>query len=243
MCLILFAVQPNHEYRLVIAANRDEFYRRPAEPADRWPDSPGVLAGRDKEMGGTWLGINENGRFAAVTNFREDPPAILPPRSRGELPAGFLSSDEAAISYSEALTVSANDYRGFNLLVADEQSVVYSCNRSGKPRILQPGCYGLSNQVLDCNWPKVTDGRGQLKELVERKQGRLSEHLFEILMGSGDTREFSNSFINGEEYGTRAATVVLIRQDGEIFFEERTFGANGIPLGTASFAISRNGGS
>ncbi|MCS5573339.1 MAG: NRDE family protein, partial [Pseudomonadales bacterium] len=83
VCLILFAVEPNPEYRLIVAANRDEFYSRVAEPAELWPDESGVLGGRDKGMGGTWLGINHNGRFAAVTNFKEEPPQPLPPLSRG----------------------------------------------------------------------------------------------------------------------------------------------------------------
>ena len=243
MCLILFAVEPNPEYRLIVAANRDEFYSRVAEPAELWPDESGVLGGRDQGMGGTWLGINHNGRFAAVTNFKEEPPQPLPPLSRGALPLGFLTGKQDPATYSQAVSEQAEDYRGFNLLIADQNGVAYYCNRQIKPKVLGPGFYGLSNQALDCNWPKVTDGRIQLEQLVQQEQSQLPESLFKILMSSGDDREFSNSFIRGEEYGTRAATVVLIKRNSEIFFEERTFGAGGTPLGDSSFVINYTAGS
>ena len=243
MCLILFAVEPNPVYRLIVAANRDEFYDRAAEPAELWPDMPGVLAGRDKDMGGTWLGINHKGRFAAVTNFKEEPPQPPRPQSRGELPLGFLTGKQDSTTYSQAVSDRADEYRGFNLLTADQNCVTYYSNRQSKLKVLAPGFYGLSNQALDCNWPKVIDGRLQLEQIVQQERSRLPESLFKILMNSGDDREFSNSFIRGDEYGTRAATVVLVKRNGEIFLEERTFGAGGKPLGNASFAINYTAGS
>lgn len=238
MCLILFAVKPNPKYRLVVAANRDEFYSRPAYPARLWNDHPEILAGRDAEMGGTWLGVNRQGKFAAVTNYRETPPVKIPPRSRGELPLRYLAGNKDASAYAASIVPKANDYRGFNLLAADDFSVQYLCNRTGETKTLINGYYGLSNQVLNCSWPKVSLGRKQLKQSLDNIEDELSERLFDILMDSGDGREFSNSFISGEEYGTRAMTVVLIGRDGDIYFEERTFGVNGKAIGNESFSIN-----
>ena len=243
MCLILFAVEPNPDYRLIVAANRDEFYSRSAEPAHCWPDQPSLLAGRDKEMGGTWLGINQNGRFAAVTNFKEEPPHSLTARSRGELPLQFLTSNQDPKTYSEGVSRRAKDYRGFNLIAANHNSVAYYSNRQDRPKILEPGYYGLSNQILDCDWPKVAEGRMLLKQSIKQEDSKLVANLFEILSSRGDDREFSSSFIQGNEYGTRSSTVVVIKHNGEIFFEEKTFGTGGISLNDANFLISYNVGS
>jgi uncharacterized protein with NRDE domain len=227
VCLILFAVNPNERFRLIVAANRDELYARPTVNADFWPEHPDILAGRDENMGGTWLGIDRQGRFAAVTNFREEPPAPLPPRSRGDLPLNFLNADTTPLDYVKDVSTRSETYRGFNLIVADSQSTLYYGNRAGNPRELADGYYGLSNQVLDCDWPKVIEGRQRLQKKMESDADDLSESLFELLLSSGDDREFSNSFISGDEYGTRAASVVLKTHDGEIYFEERNFGPGG----------------
>ena len=243
MCLILFAVNPNPEYRLIVAANRDEFYSRKASPAELWRDKPGILAGRDQEKGGTWLGIREDGRFAAVTNFKEEITQTLPKRSRGELPTNFLLGNEDPVTYSEAVSKKAEKYRGFNLLTANNKSVAYYSNRLDKPVVLKSGYYGLSNQALNCNWPKVAEGRKLLRDNVQINEKKLPAKLFEILMHKGDGREFSDSFITGKEYGTRAATVVIIKNSGGILFEERTFGPGGAPLANDSFVISYNGDS
>jgi uncharacterized protein with NRDE domain len=242
MCLILFAVNPNDRYRLVVAANRDELYERPTVPASFWQNSSGVLAGRDENMGGTWLGISRAGRFAAVTNFREDPPDPLPPRSRGDLPLHFLQGAMSASDYLQSIQDEGNAFRGFNLIVADESATGYYGNRdqSGSPRSLDSGCYGLSNQLLDCDWPKVIDGRTRLGTLVDQAPNELVEALFNLLLDEGDEREFSNSFISSEIYGTRAATVAIIEKTGEIYFEERNFGAGGLPLASSIHQFSCN---
>jgi uncharacterized protein with NRDE domain len=239
MCLILLAVNPNDRYRLIVAANRDELYARPTKSADYWQDHPEVLAGIDENMGGTWLGVNRQGRFAAVTNFREDPPDPLPPRSRGDLPIGFLKSDISGADYLTGVSERGQTYRGFNLLLADSEHCYYFGNRSGSPpRQLDDGCYGLSNQLLDCDWPKVIEGRSRLTSLVQSaNKEELIESLFETLLNKGDDREFSNSFIASETYGTRAATVVLISHGGDITFEERNFAEHGAPLTGSRFTI------
>ncbi len=238
MCLILFAVNPNDRFQLVVAANRDELFARPTINADFWTEHPDILAGRDENMGGTWLGIDRQGRFSAVTNFREEPLDPQPPRSRGDLPLNFLKGGNNPHDYVKDVSNRGEAYRGFNLIAADRRSVFYYGNRANKPRQLADGYYGLSNQVLDCDWPKVIGGRRRLQQEIEGGTNNLVECLFELLMGAGDDREFSGSFIRGETYGTRAATLVLMGHNGEIYFEERNFGAGGIRLNSKSFSFS-----
>ncbi len=227
MCLILLGVRPDEEHRIVVAANRDEFYARPTAQAGWWEDHDDILAGRDLQAGGTWLGITTGGRFAAVTNFREDPPDPLPPRSRGDLTAGFLKSDISPAEYLEALRPERNAFRGFNLIVADAGSVCYYSNREDEVRELGSGFYGLSNQLLDCDWPKVIRGRAQLEDL--RETGFQTEDLYRLVFCDGDGEPYSQSFIRSETYGTSASTALRIRNTGDVYFEERNFGPEGEP--------------
>src|ERR1700722_6462492 len=119
MCLVLIAWRGSPQFPCVVAANRDEFHARPAARAEWWPDHPEILAGRDLEAGGTWLGVTRAGRFAALTNFRDPEQAPPDPPSRGELVVTML---ESGASVAEGLTylrdVGAN-YNGFNLIFSD----------------------------------------------------------------------------------------------------------------------------
>ncbi len=240
MCLILFGVQPNRELRLVVAANRDEFYRRPASSADYWDDHPEVLAGRDLEMNGTWLGISTSGRFAAVTNFRESPPDPIPPRSRGDLTTGFLKSKRSVAEYVSEIQKRSDEYRGFNLVLDDGTHTYYYSNRATGLLKLEPGFYGLSNQLLDCNWPKVSKGREKLLKLTTdiADIDKLHTELFSLLFDRGDDEAFSNSFIATAEYGTCAATVLTITNDGEARFQEQGFSENGQPQQLSDFRLN-----
>lgn len=237
MCLILFAINPDTNHRLVVAANRDELFARPTRPAGFWDSNPDVLAGTDLNMGGTWLGVNRAGAFAAVTNFREEPPDPLPPRSRGDLPRDFLINHPHPAEYVRQVNEIGTAYRGFNLIVADDSGCHYVSNRSAQPRELAPGFYGLSNQLLDCDWPKVIEGRRRLTAMDFGAES-LPEQLFSLLTDDGDNREFSNSFIRGDTYGTRAATVVLISNRGEVYFEERNFDENAQSLETNQYRFT-----
>lgn len=227
MCLILFAIQPDAHHRLVVAANRDEQYARETRQADYWEDHPHIVGGRDLVAGGTWLGVTTAGRFAAVTNFREEPPDPLPPRSRGELTANFLESSDEPQAYLAGVHEVGEEYRGFNLVVGDGTDYFYYSNREGIVRRLAPGFYGLSNQLLDCDWPKVVRGRKQLSKLSGRSFP--PGDLFELLFCKGNEEPFSQSFIATERYGTSASTVVKIGADGEVYFEERNFRPMGEP--------------
>ena len=169
MCLIVFAIDSHPRYPFVLAANRDEFYARPTQPLQVWPDAPHVLAGRDLEAGGTWLGITRNRRFAAITNVREGVQRTAAQRSRGELTRDFLLGKQSAAQYAQLAYADGEHYAGFNLLLGDGASIYYCSNRGETPRALDRGIYGLSNDSLDTQWPKVVGSKTELRELLERE--------------------------------------------------------------------------
>lgn len=254
MCLILLAWQAHPRYALVFGGNRDEAYSRPAAPAAFWKDEPEIYGGRDLELGGTWLGIRRNGRFAAVTNFRDGPPRVRAPRSRGELPADFLRGSEPPPDYLQRVAPQAQAFGGFTLLVGDGRSLFAFSNRGGGIEPVSAGVHGLSNHLLDTPWPKIVQGKRRLSALLEADETRLIAGLFEALadrtpapdselpdtgIGPGRERELSPAFIAGERYGTRASTVMLVGLDGAVYFEERRFGPHGTSLGQTArrFAV------
>jgi len=249
MCLILFAWQSHPRYPLVVAANRDEFHDRPTAPAEFWEESPTILAGRDLEAGGTWLGISRSGRFAAVSNYREPLFKASPLEySRGHLVRDFLLDDSAPIAHAGRLQKQGSHYRGFNLLIGDPETLFYVSNRKNKPESVASGSHGLSNHLLDTDWPKVHSGRTRMDSVL-RDEHVDSEALLDLLADRGSkdptrltTEELqsepekmtSRIFIDSPIYGTRSSTVVLVNGDGEISFVERQFDANGKPTGTQS---------
>jgi uncharacterized protein with NRDE domain len=180
MCLILFAYKIHPSYNLIVAANRDEFYERPSSPAEFWEDAPQVLAGRDLKEGGAWLGITREGKFAAITNYR-DPAAIKADApSRGKLVSNFLIGPENAISYLKKISGQAHRYNGFNLIFGDDRDIFAYSNRGEKQK-LEAGIYGLSNRLLDNAWPKVVRGKKALSAVMAKKGDDLEAALFTIL--------------------------------------------------------------
>ncbi len=175
MCLILFAYRVLPGMPLIVAANRDEFYDRPAQSAHFWPDAPAVLAGRDKIASGTWLGVNRRGHFAAITNFASADlqplpaaptnEASQPTHSRGALASNFLHGHIRAMEYARALR--GGDYEGFNLLLWDGETLVCTSNR-GPTQALEPGYHGLTNAEFGARWPKVVDGIESLRRVVNQ---------------------------------------------------------------------------
>ena len=236
MCLILFAVEPSDDCSLIVAANRDEQHARATLAADYWQDLPGILGGRDLVAGGTWLGLSQSGRFAAVTNFAETPPDPIPPRSRGELTADFLASTSDCESYLNIVQSRAAEYRGFNLLISDGESVYYYSNRNSGAKKLSRGYYGLSNQLLDCDWPKVIQGREQIKREITAGENQLTERLFNMLRFEGDDTPHSGKFILGDRYGTSVSSVVLQTKQGA-WFEERGFDPKGTQVRSKIFEV------
>ncbi|OHE32562.1 MAG: hypothetical protein A3J94_13000, partial [Syntrophus sp. RIFOXYC2_FULL_54_9] len=180
MCLLLFAWRVRDDYPLVLAANRDEFYARPSAPADFWDDEPEILAGRDLQEGGTWLGITRSGRIAALTNYRDPTSFKANAPSRGGLVSGYLRGGADPESYLAGLVPDAGSYNGFNLLAGDRSGLFYFSNR-GSQQKLEPGIYGISNSLLDVPWPKVVQGKKKLAEMLAGKARPTPERLFRLL--------------------------------------------------------------
>ena len=240
MCLIALAWKARPDLPLLVAANRDEWRDRPAEPAHWWPDHPRIFAGRDLQAGGTWMGVTREGRFAAVTNYRDPADRRSTARSRGGLCTDFLLSAATPEAYLASLAPHAGEYNGFNLIVGDRESLWYFGSREGEARAIEPGVHGLSNHLLDEPWPKVVRGRMAMEEaLAERDpaqklfpmladaQGAPDASLPETGVGLAWERRLASPLITGNDYGTRCSTVVTISADGAIVFDERTLGADG----------------
>jgi uncharacterized protein with NRDE domain len=254
MCLIVVAWHARAGLPLVVAANRDEWRERPAEPAHWWPDHPQLLAGRDLQAGGTWMGITRGGRFAAVTNYRDPSEKRSTAPSRGGLVTQFLLSDDSPARFLSNLSARAREYNGFNLILGDGASLFYYGSREGEPRAIEPGVHGLSNHILDEPWPKVVRGRERMEAaLAARDPAPL---LFEML---GDTavahdaelpatgvgieweRRLASALITGADYGTRASTGLTIAPTGSALMEERTLDAGGAVVAavTERFSMRR----
>ncbi len=238
MCLILFSYKTHPHYPLVLAANRDEFYARPTATADFWKDAPSILAGRDLRGGGTWLGVDRHGRFAAVSNYREPGSNKSHRLSRGLLVSDFLQGQQTPKEYMHQLHRRGQQYNGFNLLVGDRSEIGYYSNRAHAAQSLEPGLYGISNYLLDTPWPKVKRGKEQLGDRLARNRTLTAEAIFAILsdrtlanddelpdtgVGLEVERIVSPIFITSPYYGTRSSTVLLIDKDECLSFSERSF--------------------
>lgn len=224
------------QYRLVLAANRDEFYERPSLPAGFWEEDDNILAGRDLQAGGTWLGITKTGRFAAITNYRE-PDAFKPNApSRGKLISGFLQESSTPCDYLREVAVRSSSYNGFNILAGDAETLCYFSNRDGGVKELAPGMYGLSNHLLDTPWPKVDLGKKLLGSVLDGEI--VPEKVFRVLRDRtqpGDSelprtgltleweRVLSSIFITSQIYGTRSSTLITIDYQGNVNFMEHVF--------------------
>jgi uncharacterized protein with NRDE domain len=240
LCLIVLAWKARADLPLAVAANRDEWRERPTQAAHWWPDHPGLLAGRDLEAGGTWMGITRGGRFAAVTNFRDPSDKRSTARSRGGLVSEFLLGHDTPESYLSRLAPRAGDYNGFNLIVGDGASLWYFGSREGEARVIEPGIHGLSNHLLNEPWPKVVRGRAAMQEAL--REGDPAPKLFAMLSDRGgapdeslpDTgvgiaweRRLAAALITGPDYGTRSSTVLSVNVEGAVHFEEHTLGTDG----------------
>ncbi|MEX2123673.1 MAG: NRDE family protein [Woeseia sp.] len=247
MCLIAFAFKVHPDYRLILGANRDEFHARPAAAMHWWPDRPFLLAGRDLEAGGTWLAVSKGGRFAAVTNYREDLKTQRGEHSRGELVTGFVAGEESPFGYCRMIDPAR--FAGFSLLAADRDEMVYVSNRGDDARRLAPGVYALSNASLDTPWTKVVRSKGAIATLLAQNTFD-AESIFRLLgdrepAASDDdvatglapdiARAVSAPFIATAEYGTRCSTVLLVGVSGRVEIHERRFDSAGEAAGDARF--------
>lgn len=251
MCLLLIARRTHEHYPLVLAANRDELYSRPSAVAGFWEDDPGILAGRDLQAGGTWLGITKDGRIAAVTNYHDTTEINSSLLSRGALVSDFLRRGIEPHLYADILLESGKCYSGFNIVFGTMSDLYYCSNRHTGNERLEPGVYGLSNDVLDDDSYKVNKGKEALKALLE-KNTLSADDIFSLLYDreqpqyfplSPDTgmeieRFSSPVFVAGREYGTRCSTVIIIDREGTVFFSERGFSAAGEQTGTVEYTFS-----
>lgn len=239
MCLINFHYNDHPKYKLIVVANRDEEYDRPTEAAHFWENEPNLLAGRDLKQMGTWLGVTKQGRFAALTNYR-DPNLPVAPKSRGDIVKTFLTRNIAPSDYIEELKETRELFGGYNVIISDGGEIYHYNNILNETSKIQAGTHSLSNCSLNTPWPKVKKGKALLKNYVElHQEDDLNiDELFKLVSnrtkasieelpdtGVGITleRELSPMFIQMPHYGTRSSTVLLISYDNHISFVERTF--------------------
>lgn len=251
MCLILFAVNQHPKYSLIAAANRDEFYKRPTADAGFWNDHPHVLAGRDLVAKGTWLGVNTYGRIAMLTNYRDLSDLKQNAPSRGDLVAEYLVKKRAdGQEFSDKLIKKGPFYNGFNLLFGNRNILTYYSNISGQPEKINKGIYGLSNHLINTEWPKVIKGKKVFSELINDQEDLNPEAFLEALyddikapdhllpdtgVGLEFERTLSSMFIKSPEYGSRCSTVVLADINGNWLFYERVYDIRDFTYRTNSF--------
>lgn len=257
MCLIVVGWHAHPDYPLVVAANRDEFRARPASPAHWWIDAPDLLAGRDLEAGGTWMGISRSGRFAALTNYRDPSQRNSGRPSRGALVRAALENSADTLATLDDIARTSANHAGFNLLVSDGRQFGIHESTTGQVRLLDAGIYGLSNHVLDTAWPKVTRARdafaraldtlpdrGAFLALLRNTTRVPDQELPDTGVGLEWERRLSTEFIDAPAYGTRCSSLLTIDHAGKVCFTEWTWHAGGKLRGelTHRFAIDASHG-
>jgi uncharacterized protein with NRDE domain len=247
MCLVAFAYRSDPRYDLVLIANRDEYFNRPAEPAHFWPsksaeEKPKVLAGKDLTGGGTWMGVSQDGRFALLTNYRDPVRFRANAKSRGLLVSDFLQTSVSAQEYLMWVRERAESFNDFNLLAGSPEGIFYLSSKTSEVRSIEPGLYGMSNHLFETPWPKVVRARAGLQNaLKETDEKIIQSKLFETLsdstiamdqelpdtgVGVEKERALSSIFITMPGYGTRCSTLLLMKSNGEISFSERTYSSD-----------------
>jgi uncharacterized protein with NRDE domain len=237
MCLIFLSLHSHPTYKVIIAANRDEFYERKTAAAAYWHDHTAILGGRDLEANGTWMAMSKNGRIGMVTNYRDLKNVKQKTPSRGALVSDFLLSSATEEDYLQSIEPKAQEYNGFNLIVGNANELWYLSNYKKGIEKIENGIHGLSNALLNTGWPKVEEGKKEFKQLLQTD--RIDAHdLFSMLYneqrasddrlpdtGVGLERErmLSPMFIKSPNYGTRCSTVLLIDKKDNVQFTERVY--------------------
>ena len=250
MCLIFVAINQHPDYPLIIAGNRDEFYRRPTATLSFWPEEPDILAGRDMEAGGTWLGVTRSGRVAAVTNYRDPSRVNDNAPSRGLLVRDFLAGDSNPQAFFAANADRMSRCNGFNMIFGDLSSLYYYSNRGDTPPVRIPaGLHAVSNHLLNTAWPKVEKGRAGVSALLAETGPLDVEALFTLLqdtekapdkllpdtgVGRSWERLLSSVFIISDVYGTRSTSLITVDNTYRVTFMERTY----TPDASGRFSVS-----
>jgi uncharacterized protein with NRDE domain len=249
MCLIFISINQHPDFKLVVAANRDEFYNRKTEAAHFWNDEPNILAGRDLEAGGTWLGVSKSGYVSMITNYR-DPKNIDPnARSRGKLVSGYLSDGADGKKYLSDIA-HPEKYNGFNLITGTPDALYYFSNYREGITEMKSGIYGLSNHLLDTPWPKVKKGKEYFSEVLSKSF--TANDLFLLLsneavadddllpetgVGLPRERSLSAMFIKSPGYGTRCSTVITVDKSDRLQFFERVYDLANFSYAENSFSF------
>ena len=238
MCLIAFAYNYHPDYKLIFAANRDEFFERPSLPIHFWNDEP-ILAGKDLKEGGTWCGITKNSRFAAITNFRNIKTVKKEAPSRGKIVTDFLTGTSSPELYSKGLADSANQYNGYCFIFGNLTELFFFSNQDKKLVKLENGINGLSNHLLNTPWFNVRRGKELLKQAIERGDN-LVDDLFSLLsdkitspdnelpdtgLSKDMEKKISSIFVETPDYGTRSSSVILIDKNDNVTFIEKSLDA------------------
>jgi uncharacterized protein with NRDE domain len=247
MCVVALAWNAHPRWRLLLAGNRDEFHARPTAGLARWPDS-GLIAGRDLQSGGTWVGLDRRGRVAVVTNVRDGLAQPHDGPSRGALPVGFLDGVADAADETAELLARAEEFAPFNLVLAGAGGCWHVGNHPPQREMLAPGVHGISNGRLDAPWPKTRHLIAALRTWIDVDNDDLRSlwdamaderiapdaELPETGVGIELERKLSPAFIRGEAYGTRASTIIAVDREGRGVIHERRFGPNGVFAGETS---------
>lgn len=239
MCLIAFSYKTHPKYKLILAANRDEFYQRPTRSAQFWTDEhfPNILAGKDLKANGTWMGVSKSGKWGALTNYRDPSNIKEDAPTRGALVLDFLKSNGSITEYLTGLRKSAGEFNGFNLLLGNKDKLFHYSTQSDSITEIEAGIHGVSNALLDTSWPKLDNAKQELERITSERSFD-KEDLFQILknpaVASDDNlpstgipheleKAISSIFIKTENYGTLCSTLLLIDYEGNAEFTERRY--------------------
>ncbi len=252
MCLVALAIDQSRRFPLVVASNRDEFFKRETARLAWWsakPGDPPILGGRDLQSGGTWMGLTAQGRLALLTNVRGPRGTDADAPSRGRIVTDWLAGGEETGDFWMRTALSGHN--GFNLIAADflRGECFWGSNTGHHPLRLDRGIYGLSNGGLDAPWPKVTALKAQMQVSMSASTNAddLATRLFEALadraMAADDTlpqtgvpleleRQLSPTFIRTPDngYGTRCSTLIITEKIGRVpvtHVYERSFTPSG----------------
>jgi len=240
MCVLACAWRAHPRWEMILIGNRDELHARPAAPLERWSDQPHVIAGRDLEAGGTWLGVSEEGRMAVVTNVASPEGPQPDKASRGALIADLLSGEG---QYSDPAENELEAFNPFNVIAIERGTARLLTNRPNpQQRDLDNGIYGLSNSAIEDNWPKTDRIKALLADWLEADSGNL-EDLFTALRANDAPQvepqrvRHSPLFIRNPVYGTRCSTVVTVDHTGSGSIVERRYDAEGAATGETRVAF------